>query len=201
MVSIIWLGLCYLLGSLPFGVLVANNFCRVDPRQQGSKNIGATNVARLCGFRYGIAVLVLDLLKGFIPVWIAMQFSTSAIFISLTALAVIIGHMYSVFLYGEGGKGVATTVGVFLALSTTVTAWAVGICLAVVYLTGYVALGSLALVTAAPVLFLLTGNFGYILVSLIIMALVFWRHEENIHRVLTGQESSWRCSSSEAAAN
>jgi len=192
MVTIIWLGLCYLVGSMPFGVLIATSFCRVDPRTSGSRNTGATNVARICGFRYGAAVLILDLLKGFIPVWVAMQFSTSAIFISLTALAVIIGHMYSVFLYGKGGKGVATAVGVFLALSPVATGWIVGICLAAIYLTGFVSLGSLALVTAAPILFLLTANFAYIPLTLIIMALVFWRHEENIHRVLTGQENSWR---------
>ncbi len=192
MVTIIWLGICYLIGSIPFGVLIATNFCRVDPRHAGSKNIGATNVGRLCGFRYGIVVLVLDLLKGFIPLWVAMQFSTSAIFISLTALALLIGHMYSVFLYGKGGKGVATTVGIFLALSPAATGWIVGICLASIYLTGYVSLGSLALVTAAPILFLLTGNFAFIPLTLIILALVFWRHEENIHRVLTGQENSWR---------
>ncbi len=192
MVSIIWLGLCYLVGSVPFGVLISTGFCRLDPRTSGSRNTGATNVARICGFRYGAAVLILDLLKGFIPVWVAMQFSTSAIFISLTALAVIIGHMYSVFLYGKGGKGVATAVGVFLALSPVATGWIVGICLAAIYLTGFVSLGSLALVSAAPILFLLTANFAYIPLALIIMALVFWRHEENIHRVLTGQENSWR---------
>ncbi|WP_028574049.1 glycerol-3-phosphate 1-O-acyltransferase PlsY [Desulfonatronovibrio hydrogenovorans] len=192
MVTIIWLGLCYILGSLPFGILIAQSFCKIDPRQQGSKNIGATNVARLCGFKYGFAVLLLDIFKGYMPIMIAYKFSSSAIFISLTALAVIIGHMYSVFLYGKGGKGVATTVGVFLALAPGAAVWAIGICLAVIYLTGFVSLGSLALVSSAPVLFLITGNFAYILVSLIILGLVFWRHEENIHRLLSGEESNWR---------
>ncbi len=200
MVSIIWLGLCYLLGSVPFGIFVATTFCRIDPRKHGSKNIGATNVVRICGFRYGCAVLILDLLKGLVPVWLATQFSDSVILISLTALAAIIGHMYSVFLYGKGGKGVATTIGVFLALSSVATAWIIGIGLAIIYLTGYVSLGSLAMATAAPILFLLTGNFAYIPVALVIMALIFWRHEENIHRVLTGQENNfWEKSRSEAS--
>ena len=192
MVSILWLGLCYILGSLPFGILIAQSFCKIDPRKHGSKNIGATNVSRICGFRYGLAVLILDILKGYLPIMLAFKFSSSAIFISLTALAVIIGHMYSVFLYGKGGKGVATTVGVFLALAPLAMVWAIGICLAVIYLTGFVSLGSLALVTSAPVFFLFTGNFAYILLTLIIMGLVFWRHEENIHRLLSGDESSWR---------
>ncbi len=192
MVTIIWLGLCYIFGSLPFGILIAQSFCKVDPRQHGSKNIGATNVARTCGFKYGLAVLILDILKGYLPIMLAFKFSSSAIFISLTALAVIAGHMYSVFLYGKGGKGVATTVGVFLALAPMATVWAIGICLAVIYLTGFVSLGSLALVTSAPVLFLLTANFAYILLTIIIMGMVFWRHEENIHRLLSGDESSWR---------
>ena len=197
MVSIIWLGLCYIFGSLPFGILISKSFCKIDPRQHGSKNIGATNVSRTCGFQYGLAVLILDILKGYLPIMLAFKFSSSAIFISLTALAVIVGHMYSVFLYGKGGKGVATTVGVFLALAPMATVWAIGICLAVIYLTGFVSLGSLALVTSAPIFFLFTGNFAYILLTLIIMGLVFWRHEENIHRLLTGDESSWRKNSVE----
>jgi acyl phosphate:glycerol-3-phosphate acyltransferase len=192
MVSILWLGLCYIFGSVPFGILIAQTFCKIDPRQHGSRNIGATNVSRTCGFKYGLAVLVLDILKGYLPIMLAFKFSSSAIFISLTALAVIVGHMYSVFLYGKGGKGVATTVGVFLALAPGAAVWAIGICLAVIYLTGFVSLGSLALVTSAPIIFLFTGNFAYILVTLLIMGLVFWRHEENIHRLLSGEESSWR---------
>jgi acyl phosphate:glycerol-3-phosphate acyltransferase len=192
MVTILWLGLCYILGSLPFGILIAQSFCKIDPRQHGSKNIGATNVSRTCGFRYGLTVLILDILKGYLPIMLAFKFTSSAIFVSLTALAVIVGHMYSVFLYGKGGKGVATTVGVFLALAPMATVWAIGICLAVIYLTGFVSLGSLALVTSAPVIFLFSGKFGYVILTLLIMGLVFWRHEENIHRLLSGEESSWR---------
>ncbi|WP_045215906.1 glycerol-3-phosphate 1-O-acyltransferase PlsY [Desulfonatronovibrio magnus] len=192
MVSIIWLGLCYILGSLPFGLMIAQGFCRIDPRQHGSKNIGATNVARVCGFQYGLAVLILDILKGYLPILLAFSFSGSIVLVSLTGLAVVAGHMYSVFLYGKGGKGVATTVGVFLGLAPMATVWAIGICLAVIYLTGFVSLGSLALVTAAPVVFLLSGNFAYIIAALLLMGLVFWRHEENIHRLLSGEESSWR---------
>lgn len=192
MVTIVWLGLCYILGSLPFGILIARGFCSTDPRYHGSKNIGATNVSRVCGFQYGLAVLVLDLLKGYLPIMLAFKFSSSAFFITLTALAVILGHMYSVFLYGKGGKGVATTVGVFLALAPMATVWIIAICLAVIYLTGFVSLGSLALVTSAPVIFLFSGNFAYIVLTIIIMGMVFWRHEENIHRLLSGEESSWR---------
>lgn len=192
MASIIWLGLCYILGSLPFGIFIAQTFCKIDPRQAGSKNIGATNVSRICGFQYGVSVLILDLLKGFLPVMIALKISTSAVFVTLTALAVIIGHMYSVFLYGKGGKGVATTVGVLLGIAPAAAVWVIGVCLAVIYLTGFVSLGSLALVSSAPVIFLFTGNFAYIILTLLIMGLVFWRHEENIHRLLNGEEKSWR---------
>lgn len=192
MVSIVWLGLCYILGSIPFGLLIAQSFCRTDPRHHGSKNIGATNVARTCGFQYGLAVLILDILKGYLPILLAFKFSGSIVLVSLTGLALVAGHMYSVFLYGKGGKGVATTVGVFLGLAPMATVWAIAICLAVIYLTGFVSLGSLALVTAAPVVFLLTGNFAYIIAALLLMGLVFWRHEENIHRILSGEESSWR---------
>ncbi|MFP4128440.1 MAG: glycerol-3-phosphate 1-O-acyltransferase PlsY [Desulfonatronovibrio sp.] len=192
MATIFWLGLCYILGSFPFGLLVAQAFCKKDPRKLGSGNIGATNVARVCGFSYGLAVLILDILKGYLPIMLAKYFSGSDFLISLTAVVLVAGHMYSAFLYGKGGKGVATTVGIFLALAATPALWAIGICLAVIYLTGFVSLGSLALVTSAPVIFLLSGNFVYIFVALIIMGLVFWRHEENIHRLLSGEENSWR---------
>jgi glycerol-3-phosphate acyltransferase PlsY len=191
--SYIWLLiLAYLVGALPFGLLIAKSFCHIDLRQSGSKNIGATNVARSCGLKFGIAALVLDILKGYLPVALAVYMSSSAFFWTLVALAAILGHMYSVFLYGKGGKGVATSVGIFLALSPTALFWGVGVCLALIYLTGYVSLGSLALVSVVPLVLLLSGNFSLVFVGLVIMGLVFWKHRENIDRLLQGRESSWR---------
>jgi len=191
--SILWLGFAYLLGAVPFGLIVAKTFCGIDPRLNGSKNTGATNVARLCGLRFGLVVLALDIAKGYFPVAVAMGFSESTFFWSLVGLAALIGHMHSVFLRGQGGKAVATTVGVFLALAPGPLLWAALLCFAVIFFSGFVSLGSLTLVTAMPILLLLTGQFGWIFIfSLVVMALVYWKHRENIGRIARGEEKSWR---------
>jgi len=189
MVSIFWLALTYLLGAMPFGLLIAQVFCRVDPRKLGSKNTGATNVARTCGLKYGVLTLALDILKGYLPVITATSFSNSTFFLSLTALAAVLGHMYSVFLYGKGGKGVATTIGVFVALVPQALFLSLLICLAVIFLTGYVSLGSIALVSFLPLVLIVTGQFKLLPLSLIVMVFIFWKHRENIQRLVKGEEN------------
>ena len=143
--------------------------------------MGATNVARLCGKAWGAATLACDLLKGTIPVFIAMQYSTSELVWTLTALAAILGHLYSCFLGFKGGKALA-----FWQLLI-----AVCICLFLIWRSGFVSLGSLALVTAMPILLALSGKFGLLPLSLIILALVFWSHRENIRRLAKGEEKTW----------
>ena len=117
MFDILWICLTYCIGSVPFGLVFAKTFCRIDPRTAGSGNVGATNVARLCGKAWGAATLACDLLKGTIPVFIAMQYSTSELVWTLTALAAILGHLYSCFLGFKGGKAVATSIGVLIPLA------------------------------------------------------------------------------------
>lgn len=192
MVSIFWLGMSYLLGAIPFGLVLAKASNKPDPRKHGSRNMGATNVARVCGTGYGIATLVLDIFKGLFPVAVAATFSQSWFFLSLTALAVLLGHMYSVFLSGQGGKGVATTVGIYLGLAPWPAFLSLIVVAAVIKLSGFVSLGSLILVTLMPITLLLSGNYGYLLLSLIIMALVYARHKENIVRLARGEEQPWR---------
>lgn len=192
MLGIFWLAMSYLLGAIPFGLILAKVSGRPDPRLHGSKNMGATNVARVCGTGYGIATLVLDIFKGFFPVAVAATFSQSWFFLTLTALAVLLGHMYSVFLDGKGGKGVATTVGIYLGLAPWPAFLSILVCIAVIKLSGFVSLGSLMLVTLMPIFLLLSGDYAFLLLSLIIMALVFSRHKENILRLAKGEEQSWR---------
>ncbi len=192
MVLVAWLILTYLAASFPFGLWAGLVFAGVDPRRAGSRNTGATNVARLCGTKYGVLVLVLDLLKGFAPVVVGAALSDSWFFLSLTGLAALSGHMCSVFLYGRGGKGVATTIGVFLAYAPLAAVIAVAACVAVIWRTGYVSAGSLTLVGAIPVALLLTGNARYVPVALVVAAWVAWRHRENIRRLLAGEEKGWR---------
>lgn len=192
MVSIFWLILSYLAGAMPFGLLIGTIGCGTDPRNHGSMNIGATNVARTCGFKYGVATLVLDVAKGALPVLGAVAISDSLFFLTLTGLATVLGHMYSVFLHGRGGKGVATCVGVFLAAAPCALFWGVIAFLASLYWVGYVSFGSLAMVTIIPLTLLLKGQFGLLPLALIVMVLIFWKHKENIERLRKGEENSWK---------
>ena len=192
MVTIFWLAISYLLGAMPFGLLISRTCCGIDPREEGSGNIGATNVGRLCGTKYGAMTLALDVLKGFIPVLLATSFSDSYFFLTLVATAAVCGHMFSVFLHGKGGKGVATWVGAFLAISP----WAVIICglafLAALYFYNFVSLASLVMVALMPVILLFQGLFGAIPMALALMALIFWKHSENIQRLMAGTEHPWK---------
>ncbi|MCF8086364.1 MAG: glycerol-3-phosphate 1-O-acyltransferase PlsY [Desulfohalobiaceae bacterium] len=194
-----WLLVVYIVGSVPFGLLLAKIGRGIDPRQHGSKNTGATNVARTCGRRYGIATLLLDLLKGLLPMLVATAMSSSAVLLTLTGLAALLGHMYSVFLDGRGGKGVATTIGIFLAVTPAPLFWSLLLCVLLIWAIGYVSLGSLALVTSLPLFILLAGDFGFLILSLLVCVLVFAKHRENILRLARGEENTWRKGSSEAA--
>lgn len=180
----------YFLGSVPFGLLIARRFCGLDPRLDGSHNVGATNVARLCGFKWGVLTLACDVLKAYVPVaFLAASGSPELAYPA--ALCVICGHMFSFFLNYKGGKGVATTVGVFLALSPWHLVVAGIACLAVIWRSGYVSAGSLVLVLTLPLLFLCAGSFGEVLFALVVAALVVYKHRDNIRRLFRGEEKAW----------
>ncbi|MDL2207739.1 glycerol-3-phosphate acyltransferase [Desulfovibrio sp. OttesenSCG-928-F20] len=182
----------FALGSVPFGLVIAQKACGVDPRLDGSRNVGATNVARLCGFKWGALTLVCDLLKGFVPVLIFTASSSNLEWLAYpTGLAVICGHMFSFFLHYKGGKGVATTVGVFLALAPLQLVFAGLACIALIWRSGFVSAGSLLLVTALPLLLLVSGRFYDCLFALLIAALVVYKHKDNIRRLLRGEEKGW----------
>jgi acyl phosphate:glycerol-3-phosphate acyltransferase len=187
-----WIVLTYLMAAFPFGLLVAQVFCGIDPRLAGSRNTGATNVARLCGTPYGVATLLLDVAKGLLPVLVARAMSPSWLFVSLVLLAALAGHMYSVFLYGQGGKGVATTIGVFLAAAPLAAGLAILCCVAVIAATGYVSAGSLVLAVALPVLCLLVGPVPLTPAAVLAALVIIWKHRENIARLRAGQEKPWR---------
>lgn len=192
--TVLWMLLAYLLGAVPFGLIVAKFLCGVDPREAGSRNTGATNVARLCGFRFGVLALLGDVLKGYAPVALAGIGSGDDpwLRLSLTALAAILGHVYSPFLKFKGGKAVATTIGTFLALMPGVTVLALLACGGVIALTGYVSLGSLTLALCLPVFAGLSGRLSYLPLAVAVMLLLFWRHRENIRRLAQGEEMPWR---------
>jgi len=181
----------FFLGSIPFGLLIAKMFCGVDPRLDGSRNVGATNVARLCGTKWGALTLACDVLKGFLPVLLLAGSGLGGLAYP-AGLAVICGHMFSVFLNYKGGKGVATTVGVFLALSPLTLVVAGLACILTIWRTGFVSVGSLVLVGSLPILFLVQGSWGNLWFSLIVAGLVIHAHRENIGRLMRGEEKSWQ---------
>ena len=180
----------YLLGSIPTGVIVGKAFGNVDPRTQGSKNIGATNVFRTAGKKLGVITLLGDILKGLIPVAIARGTLDSYFWIGAVALAAFLGHLYPIFLKFKGGKGIATGLGVFLALSPLPAILSLLVFGAVVYRWRYVSVGSLSATAAFLLLLaLLNPHRIYIPFALIIGVLIFYRHRENIERLLSGRES------------
>ncbi|WFS61486.1 glycerol-3-phosphate 1-O-acyltransferase PlsY [Pseudodesulfovibrio thermohalotolerans] len=191
MTFIFWILLAYVLGSIPFGLVIAKSVCSTDPRENGSRNTGATNVARLCGMKYGIATLACDVLKGLLPVVFAASWIESPFALSLVGLAAILGHVFSCFMHFKGGKAVATTVGVFLGLAFWPALIAIALCLLMVWLTGHVSMGSLTFALSLPVLMLLSGNLSYIPVALVVMLILFWRHKDNIRRLARGEENPW----------
>lgn len=191
----------YLFGSIPFGYLLVRVFQGIDVRSIGSGNIGATNVARTGGKGLAIATLVLDALKGWLPVFLVLtvpgipasspaQLHTLA---AVAALFAVIGHMFPVWLGFKGGKGVATGLGVFLALAPKAVLVALLLFAVVVALTRYVSLASILAAAAFPVaLWWLDRDsfpaFALVLCSAVAL-LVIVRHHQNIGRLLAGTES------------
>jgi acyl phosphate:glycerol-3-phosphate acyltransferase len=190
----------YLIGSIPTGMVLSRLCSDIDVRSNGSGNIGATNVARLLGKKFGALTLAGDALKGYLPLWIvaaALRSSLAAselwITLCLTGLAVFTGHLFSAYLKFRGGKGVATACGVVLYLEPAVIPPALLIFTAVACVWRYVSLASLAATAAIPVLLLLFARstavpFPTILLSIFMGALIFMRHAPNIRRLLQGLE-------------
>ena len=182
----------YLLGSIPTGVILAKAFGNVDPRTLGSKNIGATNVFRTAGKKLGILTLLGDIWKGIIPVAIARGALDSYFWIGAIALAAFVGHLYPIFLKFKGGKGIATGLGVFLALSPLPAVLSLLIFGIVLYKWRFVSLGSLSATAAFPILLaMLNPHRIYIPFAIIVGMLIFYHHRENIQRLIAGKESKF----------
>ncbi len=191
MLEVLWIALAYVLGSVPWGLVIAKTFCRIDPRESGSCNTGATNVARLCGFGWGVATLACDVCKGALPVWLAFRINPSPVFVSIVGLACVLGHVFSCFMKFKGGKAVATSIGVFMPLAFWQLLAASALCCLIIWRSGFVSLGSLSLVAALAVALAVTGQWVWLPLSLCVLAVVVWKHKENIARLRAGTEKSW----------
>jgi glycerol-3-phosphate acyltransferase PlsY len=185
----------YLLGSIPFGLLLAKIFGGKDVRQHGSGNIGATNVSRVAGPLAGILTLVFDTAKGAAAVWLAARLTENSATAMISAgLAALIGHCFPVWLKFHGGKGVAAALGVFLALCPWAALAALVLFLLVVLFWRYVSLGSLSAAAAMPLLIYFLWAPGHapalviMLGTLFAVALIFFKHYANLQRLLDGTE-------------
>lgn len=183
----------YFLGAIPFAYIFTYLLTGKDVRKYGSGNVGATNASRVMGFKYGLIVAGLDLLKGFIAVLIAQTLLPAGLpdyFTFLAALMAIIGHNWSVFLRFSGGKGVATTFGILLKLIPVVFIGYAIIWLVTVILTKYVSLASIIAALALPVLiYYLKGDLSLVVFSLALAGFIVIRHHSNIRRLLQGREN------------
>ena len=186
----------YLVGAVPFGLLLSRS-SGIDIRTRGSGNIGATNVARLLGKKMGILTLLLDVGKGFFPMFVtALIIGDSPgrnLVIALSGAATVVGHMYPVYLGFKGGKGVATGLGVFLYLAPLSVLFSLLLFIAAVVLSGFVSLGSLLASAAIPLWMFLLGEATWkILLASFIGILIWFKHVPNIKRLLAGTEKSWK---------
>ena len=180
----------YLIGSLPFAVIVSRLMGLPDPRSYGSGNPGTTNVLRSGSKIAALLTLAGDGAKGWFAVWLAMRLGADAVTLAVVAFAVFIGHVFPVWLAFKGGKGVATAAGVLLALD-----WRVGVATLVVWLTivvvsRYSSLGAIVASLFAPFAAWHYGISGAVLYTSIAMcAVLVWRHQPNIAKLLRGEES------------
>ena len=182
--------LAYLLGSLSTGVIVARLLGLQDPRETGSKNPGATNLLRYGGKLAAVLTLVGDILKGVVAILVARALADDAAIIALVGFAVFIGHLWPVFFGFHGGKGVATALGVWLALNPWVGLLLIVTWLAVAVLFRYSSLSALTAAVAAPLyVYLLMSQPAYFIAMTAMSALLVFRHRVNIQRLLAGTET------------
>ncbi|RTL32341.1 MAG: glycerol-3-phosphate 1-O-acyltransferase PlsY [Burkholderiales bacterium] len=180
----------YLIGSLSFAVIVSRLFGLADPRSYGSGNPGATNVLRSGNKAAAILTLVFDALKGYIPIVIAQHMGLDTIAITAVGLGAFLGHLWPVFFKFEGGKGVATAAGVLLGFAPGLGGLVLLIWLAMAVVFRYSSLAALTASVAAPILQFEGWGFSAMTIGVIVMsALLIWRHEANIRKLLAGQES------------
>lgn len=180
----------YLVGSLSFAVIVSRLFGLADPRSYGSGNPGATNVLRSGHKGAAVLTLLFDALKAYVPVMLARWWGLDPLVIMLVGLGAFIGHLWPVFFKFEGGKGVATAAGALLAYDPAMGGLSLAVWLLMAVVFRYSSLASLSAALAAPVIqWALHGPGPYVWGIIVMSALLIWRHEANIRKLLAGQES------------
>ncbi len=191
--------LAYLIGSIPTALIISKKFFGIDIRDFGSGNMGATNAFRVLGPKYGTLIMVLDVLKGifavglfyFLPYYLTNELERTNFMMGL-GLAAVIGHIFPVFANFKGGKGVATLLGMLIAVQPIIAVCCIGVFLFVLFLTRYVSLSSILGAIMLPVCVLWIWNeheMSYRIFALLVALLVIITHQKNISRLLKGAES------------
>ncbi len=179
----------YLLGSFPTGYVLFFLSEKKDIRSFGSHSTGATNVLRLKGWIFALPVILVDVLKGFLPVFLALRLFPDKKFALLCGFLAVLGHCFPVYIKFKGGKGVATAVGVFLALAVESLLICVVIFILVILLTRYVSLGSLLAMLSLPIaVFIIQGDIETTLLGFAVFLVIAIRHAGNIKRLVRGNE-------------
>ncbi len=193
----------YLIGSISFATIFSKKLKNIDPRDFGSRNAGATNVLRTAGFLPAILTLIFDIIKGVIPIFIAIflaqwtDMNNGYILPQIAAMTVVLGHMYPIYYKFKGGKGIATGIGVILTLNWQIGIIVVVFALAIMIVTRYVSLGSMAAAVLFVVLtlffkdsFIIKGPLiSFLITSLIISFFMIFKHRDNIKRLRIGEEN------------
>jgi glycerol-3-phosphate acyltransferase PlsY len=189
----------YLLGSIPWGLVLTRAFSSGDIRRQGSGNIGATNVSRVAGSTLGMATFAGDILKGAVPVFIAVGLVASGdlwsdLWLSIVALAAFLGHLYPVYTgFRSGGKGVATAAGCFIVLSPFACLIALGVFILLIGISRYVSAGSLgAAAILPPAVWFWTHSPTLSGTAAVMAVFIFLRHSQNIKRLISGTEPRFK---------
>jgi len=188
--KIIWIIVAYFVGSIPSGFLICRMGESKDIRSFGSQSTGATNVLRLKGWRYALPVLIIDVLKAALPVWLALRsFPTDRRVAFGVALMVVLGHCFPVFIGFKGGKGVSTAMGSYAVLATIPFLFSLAVFVGVIAATRYVSLGSLLAAMSFPlIVYFGRGDVGLAVLGLAVFAVIVLRHAGNIQRLFRGQE-------------
>ncbi|MBI3383149.1 MAG: glycerol-3-phosphate 1-O-acyltransferase PlsY [Aquabacterium sp.] len=190
MLAVIGAAVAYLIGSLSFAVIVSRVFGLADPRSYGSGNPGATNVLRSGNKAAAILTLLFDALKGYIPVAMAQHLGLDTVAVTAVGLGAFLGHLWPVFFKFEGGKGVATAAGVLLGFAPALGGLVLLVWLAMAVVFRYSSLAALTASIAAPLIQFQGWGFSAMTIGVAVMsALLIWRHEANIRKLLAGQES------------
>ena len=192
----LFLVLTYLIAAIPFGLVLTKIFAKKDVREFGSGNIGATNVVRVAGKKIGLLTLILDGLKGAIMVVIArFTFADASglhIFLVLVGTVAVIGHVYPVYLNFKGGKGVATTLAVLLALDLNIGLSVIGIWALTFAIFRTSSISSIAAIFSSIILSICYGtSISQILFCIFLFALILYRHKENLERLIAGKEKKF----------